>query len=484
MQIEAVEAEWMRISEPDGGNGAGALPEMNAGDRNLPRITDAALKILIEANEPKYIFRHAEQLSQIKLSDQGVPVIRAFDDDSLRHILSRVADWFVLKEIEKEWVRLPAIPPRHVVRDILAHPKLPFPVVTRIVHAPIFAEDGSITVKSGYSSTTRTYYAPAEDFEISPIPQEPTVEDIDFARDNIADVLRDFPFVSESEFTHAVGLMVLPFAMELIDAPTPLHLIEKPAPGTGAGLLADVLTYPFLGSAPAIMTEGRDDDEYRKRIVAKLKDGNCIIVIDNVRRRIESGALSAALTSTTLEDRILGKNTAMLRVANKAVWIATGNNVALSNEIARRTVRIRIDAKVDRAWMRDGFKYPKLREYVIKERGKLVWSVLVLIQDWIAKGRPAGTKSIGTFEKWASVIGGILENARFADFLGNIDELYEESDAEGKAWRQLVAAWWETHGENVIGVNDVFVLINPPDGNSLDLDLGDKGERSQKIRLG
>ena len=33
-----------------------------------------------------------------------------------------------------------------------------------------------------------------------------------------------------------------------------LHLVEKPSPGTGATLLADVLTYPSMGRPVAAMT--------------------------------------------------------------------------------------------------------------------------------------------------------------------------------------------------------------------------------------
>jgi putative DNA primase/helicase len=356
-------------------------------------------------------------------------------------------------------------------------------VITRIIRAPIFAADGMISIKPGYNPSTRTYYAPAEDFDVAPVPQRPTIEDVEFARDGIADILRDFPFVSESEHTHAVGLMILPFARELIDGPTPLHLIEKPAPGTGAGLLADVVVYPFLGTGAPVMAEGRDDDEWRKRITAKLKDSNSIVLIDNVRKRIESSALSAAITSTIWEDRMLGQ-TAILRLPVKTVWIATANNAILSNEIARRTARIRLDAKMDRAWLRDGFKYPNLREYVLSERAKLTWCVLVLIKDWIIKGGPSGIKSIGTFEKWAAVIGGILENARFSDFLGNIEDLYEQSDAEGNAWRQFVGAWWDIYGDKEVGVSDLFNIVMPTNSDPLDIDLGDKNEKSQKTRLG
>ena len=56
------------------------------------------------------------------------------------------------------------------------------------------------------------------------------------------------------------------------------------------------------------MTEGRDEEEWRKRIMAKLVSDNTVILIDNVRRRLESSALSAALTAfPVFEDRRLGK---------------------------------------------------------------------------------------------------------------------------------------------------------------------------------
>ena len=142
-----------------------------------------------------------------------------------------------------------------------------------------------------------------------------------------------------------MALLLLPFVRELIEGPTPLHLIEKPTPGTGAGLLSDVLTYPFLGQTVSVMAEGGDDDEWRKRITAKLMSGGSIVLIDNLRRVVDSGALSAALTTDSWEDRILGQSN-MAKVPVRTVWIATGNNPALSNEIARRVVRIRLDSHV------------------------------------------------------------------------------------------------------------------------------------------
>ena len=106
----------------------------------------------------------------------------------------------------------------------------------------------------------------------------------------------------------------------------------------------------------------------------------------------------------------------MVRAIVRMTWIATGNNPALSNEIARRTVRIRLDGKVDRPWLREGFKHANLREYATKQRARLVRSALVLIQNWLTNGKPQGSKLLGTFENWARVIGGIVETAGFSAF--------------------------------------------------------------------
>jgi putative DNA primase/helicase len=456
------------------------LTELDANDRDLARLTNATLKVLIAANKPPFIFRHADCVSRIQESDDGSLVIRRLDEDSLRHILAREIQWYRKKSKKI----LPELPPKHVAKDILAMPAPPFPLLTRVVRAPIFARDGTLRTKPGYHTSTTTYYdPPARDFDIS-IPPKPTAEDVAFAREQIIDLLFDFPFVSEAERTHAITLLLQPFARELIDGPTPLYLIEKPSPGTGAGLLSDVVTGLFLGAAAPVMSEGRDEDEWRKRITAKLIQNNTIVLIDNIRRRLESSSLSAALTGGTWEDRVLG-HTAMVRVPIRATWIATGNNPSLSNEMARRTIRIRMDPKVDRPWLREGFRHTNLRAYATKEKGKLIWSALVLIQHWIEKGRPAcDQKPLGTFEAWSNIMGGIVESAGFQGFLGNLEELYEESDAEGKAWRSFVNAWWDEHGAQVVGVNDLFSIAAPVKGDPIQLDLGDKSERSQKIRLG
>jgi hypothetical protein len=272
--------------------------------------------------------------------------------------------------------------------------------------------------------------------------------------------------------------LLTPFVRELVDGPTPLFLIDKPAPGTGATLLVDVLLGPALGRSVGVMSEGRDEDEWRKRLTSALLQGRGAILIDNLRRPLDSGALSAMLTARAWEDRILGFNR-LVRLAVRAVFVATGNNPAVSTEIARRTCRIRLDAKVDRPWQRKGFRHPDLPAWAAEQRGEFVWAALTIARGWVAAGRPAGSARLGMFESWATTLSGMLELAGIPGLMSSIEEFYESADADGVALRGFIAAWWQHHDDGLVTVGELL-----PIAAESDLDLAGRTERAQQTRLG
>jgi hypothetical protein len=161
--------------------------------------------------------------------------------------------------------------------------------------------------------------------------------------------------------------------------------------------------------------------------------------------------------------------------------VATGNNPQFSNELARRLVRIRLDAHVDQPWLREGFRHADLLGWVRQNRARLVAACLTLGRAWIAAGRPRHRQTLGSFEAWAQTVGGILEVAGINGFLANLEEMYETADTEGATWRMFVTLWWERHGTAEVGTVDlhqVALECEPP------LPLGDRGDRSQRTRLG
>jgi hypothetical protein len=452
-----------------------SLPPIDATVEHLPSLTEAAWDALQAANDLPVLFRFSAIPSRIEADDDGAPMLRSMSLSRMRHRLARVAQWY--KRVKRK-VRLIA-PPDVVVQDVLATPDPPLPVLTRIVEAPVFSPDGILCLEPGYSPDSKSFYAPAPGFAVPPVSPQPTTEEIQSARQLLEELVIDFPFVGDAERAHALAALLVPFVREMIAGPTPFHLIEAPSAGTGKTLLAYLLTYPALGRLVTPMTEGKDEDEWRKRLLAKLRSAPSVVLVDNLKRRLETAALSSAVTSWPLwEDRLLGVSE-IIRVPVQCIWLATGNNPALSSEIARRTIRVRLDARVDRPWLREGFRHPEIRSWATANRTRLVWAALTLAQAWIAAGRPEGARPLGMFECWAKVMGGILAVAGIPGFLGNLEEFYEKSDVEGAAWRGFVAAWWIAHG-----LQDVTVAALWPLAIDAGLDLGDKSEQSQKIRLG
>ncbi len=451
------------------------LPEINAGDQDLCRVSEQAWTALKLVNDPPFLFRFGGGLVRIEDDETGAPRLRELTVDRARHELARAASWYRPGQNGPS----PALPPMSVVRDILADPLPPLPALSRIVNAPVFAADGTLQTELGFHPASKTFYAAGNNPpSLRPVSKNPSDEEMAVAIVTIqSELLGDFPFTGDSERAHAIGLLLLPFARDMIAGPTPLHLIEKPSPGTGASLLVECLTFPALGSPVAAMTEGGDEDEWRKRITARLCRSPEYVVIDNLRRKFSSAAVSGAITATSWEDRKLGvSETITLPV--RCGWIATGNNPMVSDEIARRSVRIRLDARTDRPWLREGFRYPDIRQYLADNRGRLIWSALTLIQRWLSEGSPRLERPrLGMFERWSEVIGGILQTARIPGFLGNLEEFYRMSDADGAAWREFVEMWWTSFQGSEVSVSDLLPLAET-------LDLGTGTDRSQKTRLG
>ena len=429
------------------------IPTLRADEGDLGRAVAQVWSVVMASNRTPWVFRFAGQPTWVVPDDEGRPVATILNEERLRHMLARLARW--VRENAKGEL-LPAPPPVPVVKSVLATPDPALPVLTGIVNTPVFGRTGTLITTPGYHPDARLLYVPAPGFTVPDIPGRPTDADIAAARTLICEELfGDFPFTGEAERAHVVALLLLGFLRAMIDGPTPLHMIEKPTPGTGATLMVDAVATILTGTGASVMTEGRDDDEWRKRVTAKLRQMPSMILIDNLRAKLDSSAVAAALTAPFWEDRILGASE-MTRLPIRCLWIATGNNPEFSNEMARRLVRIRLDANVERPWQRAGFRHPDLMVWVRANRGRIVAACLTLCQAWIAEGKPRGTKTIGSYENWAQIVGGVLEVAGIPGLLGNLEEMMAASDSEGAAWSAFIAAWWDRFGTASVLSADLF----------------------------
>ena len=429
------------------------IPVLRADEGDLGRAVAQVWSVVMASNRTPWVFRFAGQPTWVVPDDEGRPVATMLNEERLRHMLARLARW-VRENAKGELLSAP--PPVATVKSVLATPDPALPVLTGIVNTPVFGRSGTLITAPGYHPDARLLYVPAPGFTVPDIPKCPTAAEIAAARELICeDLFGDFPFTGEAERAHVVALLLLGFLRGMVDGPTPLHLIEKPTPGTGATLMVDAVATILTGTGANVMTEGRDDEEWRKRVTAKLRQIPSIILIDNLRAKLDSSAVAAALTAPFWEDRVLGQSE-MTRLPIRCLWIATGNNPEFSNEMARRLVRIRLNANVERPWQRNGFRHPDLMVWIRANRARIVAACLTLCQAWIAAGKPRGTKTIGSYENWAQVIGGVLETAGIPGFLTNLEDMMAASDSEGAGWSAFIAAWWDRFGTAEVAAADLF----------------------------
>jgi hypothetical protein len=452
-------------------------------DANRGRIANAE-KHGIRPGDRRLLFARGGCV--VALTSAGdAPSLSAVSLDAMQDLLAATASW-VKDPGGRSKKPVQTIAPSWVGKGMLVSPDPRFDPLEAVVGVPVFAPNGDLVTQAGHHRGARVWHHPT--VEVPAVPQSPDGDDVRCARDLICDdLLGDFPFSGEADTANAVAALLLPFVRRLISGPTPLHLVEAPKAGTGKGLFASLVSILALGRETAPMTLPRDDDEIRKTITAELQRALPVVVLDNIpaQRRVDSPALAAVLTTSSWTARRLG-STSMITVPNRAVWIATANNPQLSDELARRCVDIRIDARIARPEERDDFVHPDLKAWAGANRNALVHALLVLGRAWVEKGMPRGTTPFGSFESWAAVIGGILDVAGLPGFLENRERLRHKADTETKEWTRLFALWWidaptakgcsswKTAGELVSMCSDNDLLMRM---------RGDRSEHSQKIRL-
>lgn len=466
------------------------LPLILVSGRNTKEITEEAHVALVQSNNANpRIFVRGGLLSRVRADERGHPIAEVLPREALSGVLDRTATYAATAIVNDVEVNKLVPVPQAMVADYDTLGEWPgIPPLIGITTAPTLAKDGTIETRTGYNPKTQTYYHDSTRLSLGDI--TPTSANVQAALSLIDEMLWDFPFVDEASKANTIATLLEPFVRSVIDGPVPLRVVDSPTPGSGKGLLINTISKVFLGDTPISITAGKDDDEWRKRLTAKLLTAPSHIVIDNIEGKLDSSDLASALTASVWGDRLLGSN-AITEIPVHCIWIVNGNNVELSNEISRRSAHIRIDSGVEQPWTRDNFRHKDLIGWVGRNRDRLVTACLTLVNKWVADGMQPGTAHLGSYESWAGVVSGILDSINVPGFMGNATALYESKDTERGLWAALVNEWAGRYGTTEVKAGDLFSLASTPDDPSkprgLDIlaeVLGSGPERSRLTRLG
>ncbi len=263
---------------------------------------------------------------------------------------------------------------------------------------------------------------------VEPIIHEPA-DDGDGPLDRLPPHLRgllgEFCWRSDADLVNAVGLLLTGVLINhFVDDPHPVVLVDGNQPGVGKTLLVQASGQVLDGTEPTRIALGRDD-ELEKRLCAEVRDSRrTVLLLDNVRTRIESAVLEQNVLSPELSFRVLGQST-VVRGPNTFLWAITSNGASGTPDVVRRAVPIRLQHAGD----------PKARrfhtqplEYARQHRLAILGELAGMVVRWLQQGKSDG-RHVHRCGRWAATIGGILDACGLGRwFLANSEEAEADMD--------------------------------------------------------
>jgi hypothetical protein len=165
-----------------------------------------------------------------------------------------------------------------------------------------------------------------------------------------------------------------------------------------------------------------------------------MVLLDNLAGNFGNDALDRALTAERWRDRILGVSQ-MVDLPLVTTWFATGNNVLVGADTARRIIHIRLDVLTEHPEERADFQHPDLLGWVRQNRPTLLVDALTILSAYLKAGRPDQRLTpYGSFEGWSAVVRSAVVWCGLPDPCLTRARLNEMADTAHDALTQMVDA--------------------------------------------
>lgn len=414
----------------------------------LPQTVDQAEAALLKSGAP-FCQRGGEPVEVARVEGPETdPVHRtkgslrlfAVGVARLREAMAKAAPWFA--ETGKGGLR--AIdPPKVIAETLLARRQTKFPVLRAVLNAPTMdVRTGRVIENPGYDTESRLLLDIGDSFP--KVPEAPGRTEAEAALGEVRCPLRGFSFASDVSLSVAVAAMLTAIVRAMMRT-CPGFGITAPVAGTGKSLLAETVGTLATGHAPPAMSQGKTPEEDEKRLAVALRAGDPVLLVDNCERPVEGDFLCSLLSQETVQARILGKSERVLMPTTTMV-MATGNNLVLAGDAARRFVLCHLDAQVERPDQRE-FDFDP-REEVLAEREALVVAVLTVLRAYHLAGRPGKLKPFGSFPDW-DLVRGALVWLGLPDPAESREAVFENDPRRGELL-ELLTRWKQTLGDREV----------------------------------
>ena len=269
-----------------------------------------------------------------------------------------------------------------------------------IARQPFFRPSGGLVIEPGYDVESGVYC----DFVKSSYKFDLNPQKVDALKavNDLKKLLSEFSFAEEVDLITAIAAIITGVVRQSLRS-APLFHIKAPQIASGKSYLTDLIASfasPRLPSAYAYPTS---DDECQKLLLAVLINSPAVVVFDNLTTDlIPHNTMCSALTQEQLTGRILG-STKVATVGTQVLFLSSGNNVEPVQDMARRTVTIALDPKIETPATKVYVGNPV--KTVRNQREHFVSLVLTIVQAWMVAGKPiSNCKPVNGFDEWTKLV--------------------------------------------------------------------------------
>lgn len=477
--------EFRKLCEPNAYDKPDdTLPVVMVVGQQYRDMGEQALKAMYEGIKAKpFIFVKAGELVRVARDERGDPILQTVGIAEIRNVLTRTANYFRTKKIpdSDEVALVPTSPPKELAEYILAmDPSTwPFPSLTGIVEMPIMRLDGSVLDTPGYDAETHLYYVANKSMKKCKVPHTPTQKQMVQAVELINKCIGEFPYEDKkADYANMFALLITLVTRYMYDGDVMTALINATKQGTGKSLLAQFACILASGRPPAMTNFPAKEEETKKVIDSKVLAGVHTIVFDNIKRKFQSSSLDMLSTCRGYYSvRPLGQ-TKDITVYTQTTVIATGNNVQMDSDQARRCYEIKLVSQVSNPDERTDITIKDLDEYAMQHRADLVAALLTIVRSWYVDGKPQVENKLqsSSFGRWAGTVGSILAHAGIEGFQENRGRLKAEANTDEQQIADFLHTWYELHKDYISAVTILdYILTDVNIENKIDTENKSSG---------
>lgn len=435
----------------------------------LPDVVDQAEQALLAAELNIYqrgtllVRPAAIHIGTGRPNDVAAHRIVEVGERALVEAMTLAADWRKYDKRTRGWCPIDApLPVAKTYQQRVGQWKLL--VLSGLIDAPTLRSDGSILETRGYDRDTGLLLmAGATNFPR--IPVHPDRVAARAALDVLVGLIETFPFVTPGDRAVALSAILTACIRRSI-ATAPLHAFSAPVMGSGKSKLVDIASLIANGHEAAVIAQGKTEEELEKRLGALLMSGEAVVPIDNCEAPLGGEFLCQILTQPVVRARILGRSE-VPELPSNALVTATGNNLVLVGDMARRTILCRLDPQCERPELRKFDNDPV--EQVKTNRARYLAAALTVLRAYHVAGRPQQRDPLGSFSEWSRWVRDALIWLDEADPVETQEEVRAQ-DPRLETLKAVLVQWRQVIGLDRVSSQDIIARTEqtqaPPAGST------------------